>query len=92
MDDEAIRKQVRQRLKDNRLPRHGLVAAPLKPGSERPSPDISVGSRYSDPCAACDETDTQIKYEYPTGPVAFHRRCDEIWREEREKPIPRIER
>jgi hypothetical protein len=90
MDDEAIRKQIRERLKDGRLPRHELVVPPLKSG-ESPL-GIMAGNRLSDPCAACDETRTQIRYPYPSGPVAFHQRCDQIWREEREKPIPRSER
>ena len=88
MDDDAIRKQVRDRLKEGRLPRHGPLAAPLRP-RQRP-PSIVAGSRLSDPCAACDETGTQIRYPYPNGPLAFHHRCDQIWREERDKPTPRI--
>ena len=88
MDDDAIRKQVRDRLKEGRLPRHGLLAAQLKPG--QPPPSIVAGSRLSDPCAVCDETGTQIRYPYPNGPLAFHHRCEQIWREERDKPTPRI--
>jgi hypothetical protein len=43
MDEGTIRKQVRERLKTGKLPRHGPVAAPLKPGEPRP-PSIVAGT------------------------------------------------
>jgi hypothetical protein len=88
MDEEAIRKTVRDRLKKGHLPRHLPTATPSKPG-QPVSDTIVVGSMLAEPCAACDRGGTQIKYKYPSGPIAFHSRCNEIWEEERGKPSPR---
>ncbi len=84
MDEEAIRKKVRDRLKAEQLPRHLPTATPLKPG--QPVADtIVVGSMLKERCAACDGAGTQIMYKYPSGPIAFHMRCNQIWEEERHK-------
>ena len=88
MDDNAIRKQVRDRLKEGRLPRLRPARGAVEAGAI--AAQFVAGSRLSDLCAACDETGTQIRYPYPNGPLAFHHRCDQIWREERDKPTPRI--
>lgn len=89
MNEEEIRKRVRARLADGTLPRQVRVAAqPLKPG--QPTPEaFTVGSALGDPCAVCGERATNIRYNRPDGPLAFHHRCEEIWRDEASKPIRR---
>jgi len=49
MDDETIRKLVRERLADGRLPRHiPIIAKPLQPG-QSPETAIIAGSALGDP-------------------------------------------
>jgi hypothetical protein len=88
MTDDEIRKRVQERLADDTLPRHLPATGPVKPGEPSP-PIIEAGSTYQDPCAVCDERATQLRYKFPTGWLAFHHRCDQIWNEERNKPIRR---
>lgn len=89
MDDEDIRKRVRERLASAKLPREiHVVAKPLKSG-ETPRNAMMVGSALSDPCAVCDAGGTQLRYDMPTGAVAFHDRCHRIWQEEAAKPVRR---
>jgi hypothetical protein len=88
MNDDEIRKRVQARLADNTLPSHLPAMGPVTPGAPSP-PHVEVGSAFPDDCAACDEPATQLRYKYPSGPIAFHHRCNKIWEEERDKPIRR---
>jgi len=57
MDEDAIRNNVRDRLKAGHLPRHLPAAMPLKPGQLVPD-TIVAGSMLKDQCAACGGTGT----------------------------------
>ncbi len=78
MTDEEIRLRIRARLTAGTLPRdlppfgHGAASTMLiKPGR---------GQR----CAACDEADADFSYSYPGRDLPLHRRCDQLWNEERQ--------
>jgi len=56
----------------------------------QPTPDaFTVGSALSDTCAVCGERATNIRYKHADGALAFHKRCEDIWRDEADKPIRR---
>jgi hypothetical protein len=85
MTDDEIRALVRVRLADGSLPRHTpVMARPLKPGQPPPT-GIVAGSALSDPCIVCGERSTQIRYNAARRPIAFHKRCHEIWQEEADR-------
>jgi hypothetical protein len=83
-----IRQRVQERLRSGRLRRayHHLVITPRTTAGGR-----SPSELVDDPCAVCDGFATPIKYnvEGLSYPVAFHRECHEVWREEAEKPVRR---
>jgi hypothetical protein len=85
MNDDEIRRRVRERLASGALPRHLPAEALLTQGQPSPPSGITVagGAPLQDPCAVCDEPATQFRYNLPSGPFAFHGRCHEIWEEER---------
>ena len=40
------------------------------------------------PCSACDVDGPYVTYKYPDRELTFHRECQRIWDEEREKLSP----
>ena len=66
MQEDEVRKRVRERLKNGHLRRQLPTAAPLRAGQSPPE-TMAVGSAFKEPCAACGEAGTQIRYTYPTG-------------------------
>jgi hypothetical protein len=84
MNDEDLRQRVQGRLTSLALPRHLPAAQPIPPG-QSPPPFIEVGSSLEDPCAVCDQRGTEMRYNLPTGSLAFHHRCHAIWDEERSR-------
>ena len=85
MTDDEIRKRVQERLANNMLPHYLPGLGPVTPGQPSP-PVIDLGSVFQDPCEVCDERATHIRYNLPTGSLAFHHRCRQIWEDERNKP------
>ena len=84
MNDDEIRKRVRERLANGSLQRsYHIPMAPLKPGEPVPSAML-LGSALTDHCVVCDERSTQIRYN-TMPPAAFHARCNDIWEEEAKK-------
>jgi len=87
-EDDDIRKQVQGRLTSLALPRRLPAAQPIPLGQSSP-PFMEVGSSLDDLCAVCDQRGTQMRYNLPTGSLAFHRRCHAAWDEERSRAIRR---
>ena len=87
LNDDEIRKRVRTRLAEGTLPSQIHVAA--QPPGQPTRESFTVGSALSDPCAACGEGVTQFRYNIPTGAVAFHKRCHDVWKDEADKFIRR---
>jgi hypothetical protein len=85
MTDDEIRKRVRERLAEGTLPREVHVMAGLRRPVVPTDDAWTAGSAFKDPCAVCDEQGTQIRYHVYKPPLAFHRRCHTIWREEAER-------
>ena len=83
MTDDEIRQRVRERLANRTLPLHAPATAPVRPG-ECSSP--LIGS-HEHACAACDRSPSQLRYDTPSGVLAFHARCHKIWEEERDKGV-----
>ena len=80
MTDE-IRKRVRERVANGMLPRQAQPTGPVGPG--QPSPPL-IGL-HEHACAVCDGFGSQLRYDVPSGVLAFHPRCHAIWEEERDK-------
>src|SRR5438552_17714586 len=76
MNDDEIRKRVRERLANGSLQRsYHIPMAPLKPGEPVPSAML-LGSALTDPCVVCDERSTQTRYN-TMPPAASHARCND---------------
>ena len=85
MTEQEIRTEIRQRLKDGRLPRRLDVRFP-RAGQAGDLGSIVIGG---DLCSACDGTNPHHTYTGPSGEnVSFHEKCEEIWNEERTKLTP----
>ena len=82
MNENEIREKIRQRLKDGSLPSKPPQAQPGKKGQEF----IAVSTNKEIPCTACDAPNPNLKIPFNEGERWFHRRCQEIWEEERPKP------
>lgn len=84
MDEKLLREMIQKKLRSGDLP-YEASAAPIVGGSG--------GSGQM--CAACDESMKPsdmipIGYDYLTGKrYWFHKRCEELWAEERVKVHPR---
>lgn len=82
MTDDDIRKRVRAGLDDGTLPRQTpVVAQRIKAGEVFPM-IVESGVALGDACAVCGERSTQVRYNAPGGPIAFHDDCERILREE----------
>jgi hypothetical protein len=80
VDDEALRARIRARLASGALPR----SLPVFPRADDAGHATLIIRPGKGPCAACGEPDADVTYRYPGGDIALHRRCDEIWNEERQ--------
>lgn len=85
MTDDEIRTRVLAGLANRTLPQETPRMAPTQPGQSTQYL-ATGGSPQTDPCAVCGKGSTQISYNCPEGPIAFHQRCHHIWREEADKP------
>lgn len=74
--EKRARELVQEGLAKGTLPRHIL-------GPPEPTPP-SRG-----PCAVCNGSETQLRYNRATGPLSFHELCHHIWKEEAAKPVKR---
>jgi|RhiMetdeSRZDD1v2_1073273.scaffolds.fasta_scaffold2455914_1 hypothetical protein len=84
MTDAEIRSKVIERLKDGRLPRR--LPGPL-PRDDQPT-DLGSITMGGDQCSACDGSEPHHTYTGPSGEKnSFHEKCEQIWNEERVKPI-----
>lgn len=75
MDDSMLRRRIREKLAAGRLPR-------------KPPVKVWAGTATRKTCAACDvaieESDIEIEVEArPDETIYLHRRCHEVWSEER---------
>lgn len=89
--NERRRKVIRKKLADGSLPR-SFPRALSVPGNVEATMMIGTGS--GQPCSACEETigtgETQISYRYAPGQlVRVHKECDDMWREELNRPATR---
>jgi hypothetical protein len=80
MEEAQLRSRIRARLASGALPRDLPDFPRMVPGAHA-TLIIRPGQGA---CAACGEADADVTYRYPDRDVAFHRRCDEIWSEERQ--------
>jgi hypothetical protein len=64
------------------------TGGPLNPLAPTPTGIHVSETTFSDACSACGEQDTNVRFETASGTLAFHVRCEEIWREEAAKPAP----
>jgi hypothetical protein len=56
---------------------------------------IEIDGGRGRPCTLCEEIIPEnatgsVEYRYPSGTIRFHRRCEEIWHEERHRRAPSI--
>jgi hypothetical protein len=79
-DDEALRARIRARLASGALPR----ALPTFPRVDPDAHATLIIRPGRGACVACGEADADVTYRYPDRDIALHRRCDEIWNEERQ--------
>jgi len=78
MTDEEIRLRIRARLQAGTLPRD------LPPFGRGATPTMVIKPGRGQRCAACDGDDADFSYGYPGRDLPLHRRCDELWNEERQ--------
>jgi hypothetical protein len=78
VSDDELRLLIRARLASGALPREwpefasaGGATMLIRPGRGQA-------------CAGCDGEAADVTYRYPDRDISFHRRCDEIWGEERQ--------
>ena len=92
-NDSAIRKKLSTKFRANQLPRslpNALRLSTLE-GFEPMTINGGRGKR----CCVCDEMITGTdegswEFTYPGGhSYAFHQRCEELWQDERQKPLLR---
>jgi hypothetical protein len=82
MNEKEIRSRVQKALADAVLPRDlPKLKVPPKPGENRQLL-MEAGGALNDRCVVCEEIATQIRYNLPDKPVAFHQVCHDIWKEE----------
>lgn len=77
MDEKQIRTKIQQKLTAGTLPREASS-----------SPIVGGSGGSGQPCSACAEpitpaAVTPIGYQYVAGRYWFHKRCCELWDEER---------
>ena len=85
MNEEHIRRLVRQRLKTGALP---VAVPPLPPvGPGMPTPmTVLVGVVTHAQCSACDQSSPEITFRYPSDiSVYFHSMCKRVWIQECER-------
>lgn len=80
MTDEEIRLRIRARLRSGALPRE----LPMFGRADTSTMIVKPGRGQR--CAACDDGEADFSYGYPTRELPLHRRCDELWNEERQRP------
>lgn len=93
MDDNAIREKLAEKFRTHVLPRsmpNALHSSTLEGFEAMVEIDGGAGHR----CCVCDEMITQTdegawQFRYPDRSYAFHQRCEQLWQEERHKPLPR---
>ncbi len=89
MADTKRRKIIQRKLADGSLPRSfPRVLTPL-PGNVEATMMIGMGSNQ--PCSACGEPigtqEVKVTYRYsPEQSLGVHKECDEMWREELNRP------
>lgn len=76
--EETIRRRIRARLTAGTLPRD------LPPFGSGAASTMLIKLGQGQPCAACGEGDADFSYSYPDRDLPLHRRCDELWNEERQ--------
>jgi hypothetical protein len=80
VDDAELRTRIRALLASGALP-GGLPDFPRVDPGAHATLIIRPGRGA---CAACGEADADVTYRYSDRDIALHRRCDEIWNEERQ--------
>jgi hypothetical protein len=85
MTDAEIRSKVREGLKSGKLAKHLPGQLPRTPGQAGNLGAISLGG---DQCSVCGGANPHHTYTDPSGQkMSFHDKCQQIWEEERTKPI-----
>ena len=87
MNAEELRKLIRAKLRDGRLPAGLPPVRRITPGKRTP-PRVAGGRVRGARCSACEEPDPEMTFNYPDGSIYFHHRCQRIWREERGGSVP----
>lgn len=90
-ENERRRQVTRRKLAEGSLPR-SFPRALSVPGNVEATMLIGTGS--GQPCSACNETigtgEMQVSYRYaPDQLVRVHKGCDDMWREELQRPATR---
>ena len=81
LTDKQIRKLVHRGLVRGTLPRR-ISALAIQAGPGEPLlPARVAAASLPDRCAVCGEPSTQVRYNVPNAPVAFHTRCRQRWEE-----------
>lgn len=83
MNREEIRTKIRERLSKGILPCYYPI--PREPGGAFEGYEVGVVRDHE--CSACDGKYPGITLKYPDKKIWFHEECEQIWREECEKPI-----
>ncbi len=89
MTDEELVRRLHDGFRTGAIPRSVPTALVGKLKSRE---TIVVNGGRGQPCSACTERigaseEGSIEYRYPLATVHFHRRCQELWDVEREKPV-----
>lgn len=86
MNEEEIRRKIRERLKSGSLPRELPSGARLQLGAVVES-FLKLGLDTKYPCSACDGDGPTMTYVYSDREVRFHERCENMWEDERNKLV-----
>lgn len=93
MDDSRIREKLAAKFRTGELPRS--MPSALHPSTLEGYEAIEINVGRGKRCCVCDEMITladkgSMEFKYPDGrSFVFHQRCEQVWQEERQKPLPR---
>ena len=80
--DDDIRELVRAGLAAGTLPATAPMLTIRTVPGEPLVPARVAGASLPDRCAVCGESSTNIRYNVPNAPIAFHTRCRQVWEEQ----------
>ncbi len=91
MNEAEVRTRIQELLKSGALPRMLPASPSIGPGLPTEAvATMQIGAVFGAICLACSEATPTVTHFYPSGLVVrLHDACEVIWREERERPIPR---